>query len=50
LPSAFTEFGKLAFPFQAGGSLIEKTARSLAPPLIGQNFTSAKYFAAAHPR
>ncbi len=45
LPTLFTGFGKLAFPFQAGGSLIEKNGHVVGSALIGQNFTSPKYFA-----
>ena len=43
-PLGFVEFGKLAFPYQAGGSLIERNGKIVGSALIGQNFTSVKYF------
>jgi K+-transporting ATPase ATPase C chain len=44
LPLAMTGVGGLVFPFQAGGSLIEKDGKVIGSALIGQNFTDAKYF------
>lgn len=44
LPLGFTAFGKLVFPFQSGGSLIERDGKIIGSALIGQNFTSDKYF------
>ena len=43
-PLGFIGFGKLAFPFQAGGSLIVQNGKVVGSALIGQNFTSDKYF------
>jgi K+-transporting ATPase ATPase C chain len=44
LPLAMTGVGSVVFPFQAGGSLIEKDGKVIGSALIGQNFTDAKYF------
>lgn len=43
-PSAVAAIGRIAFPWQAGGSLIEKEGRVVGSELIGQEFTSAGYF------
>lgn len=44
LPYGFTAFGKIVFPFQAGGSLVMKDGKVVGSAIIGQNFTSDKYF------
>ena len=43
-PLGFVAFGKLAFPFQAGGSLIQRDGKVVGSAIIGQNFISSKYF------
>jgi K+-transporting ATPase ATPase C chain len=43
-PLGMTAVGQLLFPHQANGSLALKDGRVIGSELIGQNFTSAKYF------
>jgi len=43
-PLGFVGFGQAVFPFQAGGSLLTRDGKVIGSALIGQNFTSAKYF------
>ena len=43
-PLGFVGLGRIVFPFQAGGSLITQEGHVVGSALIGQNFTSDKYF------
>ncbi|CAN5291806.1 potassium-transporting ATPase subunit KdpC [soil metagenome] len=43
-PLSMTGIGLLLFPTQARGSLVVINAKTVGSSLIGQNFTSAKYF------
>ncbi len=46
-PLLFVGVGQIAFPFQAGGSLIRVAGKPVGSALIGQNFAAPRYF---HPR
>ncbi len=46
-PMAITGLAQLLFPHQASGSLVIKDGRIIGSSLLGQSFTSDKYF---HPR
>jgi K+-transporting ATPase ATPase C chain len=43
-PEAFTEAMQATLPFQANGSLLTQNGQVIGSAIIGQNFTSAKYF------
>src|ERR1700761_3045474 len=43
-PLAMTGIAQVLFPSQAAGSLVRKDGHVIGSALIGQNFTSARYF------
>jgi K+-transporting ATPase ATPase C chain len=43
-PAVVTAVAKLAFPRQAGGSVLAKDGKGIGSELIGQPFTDPKYF------
>jgi K+-transporting ATPase ATPase C chain len=43
-PMGMTGLAQLLFPWQANGSLLTKNGQVIGSALIGQNFTSPKYF------
>ena len=43
LPLGFNVLARVAMPFQAGGSMIEKDGKVIGSALIGQNWTQDKY-------
>ncbi len=43
-PLAFVGIAKTVFPFQSGGSLVERNGAIVGSALLGQTFTQDKYF------
>ena len=43
-PLAVTSIGSVAFPLEAGGSIIERNGKAVGSALIGQSFSSPQYF------
>ena len=43
-PLAVTGIGNVAFPSQAGGSIVERNGKAVGSSLIGQSFSSPQYF------
>jgi K+-transporting ATPase ATPase C chain len=43
-PLVVTSIGNVAFPAQAGGSIVERNGKPVGSSLIGQSFSSPRYF------